>query len=142
MQHVKLMPDLPEDGPLEDHVMGCLKERNLPTEDLVYRTFEYARLSTVLQTGTDRDHKSNIKYYEDEDKIMAQVGLSPILHAKQVTWVTQASHLSKSHGIGRPYAIAVYDGNQLETLNSGNGFSRFKNPIGQGLALVAVFKRD
>jgi hypothetical protein len=142
MQHVKLMPDLPDDGPLEDHVLGCLEERGLPTDNLAYRTFEYTRLPAVLQTGTDRDDRSNVKYYEDEDKLMEQAGLSPILHAKQVTWVTPASHLRLSHGKGRPYAIAVYDADQFETLNSANGFSKFKNPFGQYQALVAVFKRD
>jgi hypothetical protein len=142
MQHVKLMPDLPEDGPLEDHVLGCLRERGLPTENLSYRTFEYTKLQTVLQTGTDRDDKSNVRYYEDEDKLMEQAGLSPFLHAKQVTWVSPVSHLRLSHGRGRPYAIAVYDADQLETLNPANGFSKFKNPFGQYQALVAVFKID
>ena len=142
MQHIKLMPDLPDDGPLEEHVLRCLTERGLKTKNLFYRTFEYHRLRHVLQTGTDRDDTSHVRYLEDEDKIMERAGLSPYLHAKQVTWVTPASQLRLSQSRGRPYAIAVYDGDKIEVLNSANGFSKFKNPGSQYTALVAVFKRD
>ncbi|MDP3729077.1 MAG: hypothetical protein Q8R18_06540 [bacterium] len=142
MGRFKLLADLPQEGPLWEHVVKELKKKALLKNNLYFRTISYYRLKETLQNGTDRDNNSNLEYNDNEKELMTREGLSPFIQKDRVTWITKIEYLKRDFGKQKPYAIVIYDGDCLKILNTANGFAMFIAPFIQQRALLAVFKRD
>ncbi len=144
---IKLIPPCPKGMLLYDYLVQEILRRRGNIDNLFFRTVSFHQIDTLLNTGNDRTSSSPVGNKSHEEDIMKDMGLIPGRHNQLFTWV---SHFDKSiNGLSKDVTIAIYDGAQLELLfqyrtKEGiyyytNGFAKFKNPLSQSMALIAVY---